>query len=170
MRYKLTMPLAVLIGLSLVIGYSFRPSLQAQQPEERGGRSAQEATGDASAKESEEGKSMMQCPMMAGLKGLDLFADSPEVLRSRAEGLGLSEKQVEQLEEIEESARLKAREVLTEEQQDQLKETPEGRLSMMELSRMRAMKMKKDGDGMMCPMCMKMMQKMKQQKGEKGKE
>lgn len=167
MRHKQAMLLALLIGLSLVIGSSIRPSIQAQQPELGGGEPKQEAREESSGKK---GKPTMQCPMMAGLKGFDLFADSPEVLRSRAEALRLSGEQIEQLKEIEESARLKAREVLTREQRGQWTKAPEGRVSIMELSQMRAIKMQKNGDGTMCPMCMRMMQKMKQQRDQSGKE
>lgn len=106
----------------------------------------------------------MECPMMAGLKGIDLFADSPAVLQADAKNLKLTEQQLEQLSEIEQSARQRARELLTDEQRQQLEESPDAPLSLMELG-MRRMKHMQDGDkGQMCPMCMKMM-RMKHDEG-----
>ena len=112
------------------------------------------------------GTPAMQCPMMAGLHGLELYADGPAVLLARADELGLTALQKKQLEEIRESARKQAREVLTEEQRGRLKGEPEGPLSPMALSRARMAKMK-DKEDMMCPMCMKMMQMMKEKMRQK---
>lgn len=115
-------------------------------------------------------KPQMQCPMMAGMKGMKFFADSPAVLLSRAEELGLTDKQKKRLERIQEKARRKAHEVLTAEQQKTLKDAPKGRLSMMDLAmtRMKTMMAGKKPHGMMCPTCMKMMmQKMQSRKKQK---
>lgn len=104
---------------------------------------------------------MMQCPMMACMKGMEMYADSPAVLLSQAEELELSDEQKEQLEEIEQSARQQARAVLTAEQQEQVSESPKGLLSMKDLCMMRMKNMTGRGGQkhMMCPMCMKMMKK-----------
>jgi hypothetical protein len=113
------------------------------------------------ADESAKPKMQSQCPMMASMKGMKTFADSPAVLLSQAEELGLSEGQKKRLQEIQEQARQDARDVLTIKQQETLKESPKGPLSMMDLGMMRMKKMmrQKEQKGMMCPMCMKMMQK-----------
>ena len=109
---------------------------------------------------------MMQCPMMSGLKGIDLFADSPTVLQAQKEDLKLTEQQIEQLQQIEQTARRQARELLTEQQREQLQDSPKGPLSMMELSVMRMPKTGKAPE-QMCPMCMRMMRmKDQQQKGQ----
>lgn len=99
----------------------------------------------------------MQCPMMAGLKGINLFADSPAVLLAKAEELKLTDEQLEGLEQIQMSARQQARELLTRRQQEHLKDGPEGPLSLMQLS-MQGMKGGNKSE-QMCPMCMKMMRK-----------
>lgn len=118
------------------------------------------------------GKMAMKCPMMAGMKGVDLYADSPEVLLARAEHLELSKKQKARLEKIATAARRRARRVLTEEQRKEIKNAPHGPLSMMEITKLR---MKDKGHekekGHMCPMCMKMMHKMmEKKKGRKEKD
>lgn len=122
----------------------------AQAPGEEG-QSAQEAGKSA--------KPMMQCPMMASMGGIKMSADSPMLLLSQAEELGLTKEQRKKLEEISNSAGEQARKLLTAEQQEKLKEFPKGPLTMMDLCKMRMMKMmaEKKQDGMMCPMCMKMM-------------
>jgi hypothetical protein len=111
---------------------------------------------------------MMQCPMMAGLHDLHLYADSPSVLLLKGAKLKLTEKQKAQLEKIDAAARRRARRVLNDEQREQLKEAPKGPLSMMQLSRA-GMKKGMAGKGMMCPMCMKMMQKMREKEGSPKK-
>lgn len=120
--------------------------------------------------EREKPHAKMQCPMMSGLKGIDLFVDSPAVLQAEAKDLKLTEQQLERLKEIEQSARRQARQLLTEEQRKQLLDRPEGPLSLMELSmsRMKEKRHMPDGEksGQMCPMCMKMMQMMKMKQGE----
>lgn len=112
-------------------------------------------------------KPMMQCPMMAGMSGIKMSADSPMLLLSQAEELGLSEEQQKKLDEIANAARQQARKLLTPEQQEKLKGFPEGSLTMMDLCKMRMKKMmaEKKQDGMMCPMCMKMM---REKMGSKG--
>lgn len=114
-------------------------------------------------------KMKMQCPMMSSMKGMKVFSDGPAVLLSRAEELGLTAKQKKRLEKIQQKARRKAHGVLTAEQREKLKDSPKGRLSMMEIAmrRMKKMKGQKEQHGMMCPMCMKMMRKkMSSQKDE----
>ena len=122
-------------------------------------RAADGKTGDAKksdqkgAKDASAGK--MKCPMMAGLAGLSMAADSPVALLARVGELGLDIKQKRQLEEIEASARQQARKILTDEQWEQVKQAPEGSLSITELARMGLKGKNTDG---FCPMCMKMMQ------------
>ena len=98
---------------------------------------------------------------------MKMFGDSPAVLLSQADELGLSDEQKKQLQEIEQSASQKARKVLTVDQQGKLKGLPDGPLSMMDLCSMRMKKMmgQKQKKGMMCPMCMKMMQERMHSKG-----
>ncbi|MBW3600418.1 MAG: hypothetical protein KY475_24535 [Planctomycetes bacterium] len=77
---------------------------------------------------------------------------------ARDKDLELTEQQRTQLEKILETARNKTREMLTDQQREQLEQAPEGPLSMMQI----AMLLKKDQaneeeSGPMCPMCMKMM-------------
>lgn len=97
----------------------------------------------------------MKCPMMAGLGGLSMAADSPVALLARVGELGLDIKQQRQLEEIEASARQQARKILTDKQWEQVKQAPQGRLSIAELARMGLKGKNTDG---CCPMCMAMMQ------------
>lgn len=156
MNRKLSMALGIVAGMLLVESYLHHIPTVAQQTEN-----------EADAEGNDEPS--MQCPMMAGLKGLTLFADSPEVLRSRAESLKLTQEQIAQLQEIEESARQRSLDVLTDEQRDELLPVPDERLSVMELSR-RGAKMKKDGDMKMCPMCQKMMEKMRKKRAHKSEE
>ena len=105
---------------------------------------------------------MMNCPMMAGLKGINLFADSPTFLLAQAKDLKLSEQQVEQLEQIQQTARRQARELLTDQQREQLPATAKP-LSMMEICMTRMPKTGQPPE-QMCPMCMKMMQAKKAQR------
>lgn len=137
----------LLVGL-LAGGYGLEPLVHAENPQEEA-----EDTPETSKPKME-----MMCPMMAGLKGVDLYADSPTLLAARAEELGLSEEQKKQLEKIATSARQNARDLLTAEQRDALEELPEGPLSMMQISKMRMKKMAESDSKMMCPMCMKKMQ------------
>ena len=109
---------------------------------------------------------MMQCPMMAGLEGIDLFADSPAVLQAQKDDLKLTEQPIEQLQQIEQTARRQARELLTEQQQEKLQNSPKAPLSMMELCMMRMPKTGKQPE-QMCPMCMRMMRMRDQQQNGK---
>lgn len=111
--------------------------------------------------ENAKGSAMMQCPMMACMKGMKMYADSPAVLLSQAEEFELSDEQQQQLEEIEQAARQKARAVLTAKQQEKVGESPKDPLSMKKLCMMRMKKMmEQNGQKQtMCPMCMKVMMK-----------
>jgi hypothetical protein len=158
--------LALVLAVTFTVGYSVRPSALAQDGE----KSKTQPRG-------KDAEPAMMCPMMAGVIDLRLHADSPAMLLARTNELGLTEKQVEELKKVQESARKRAREVLTEKQRGEMKGDPPGLLSVPELSRMQAAKAKdKDGKEMMCPMCLKMMQKTKQgkeskeEKGRKEKE
>lgn len=100
----------------------------------------------------------MMCPMMAGLRGVELHADSPALLAARADELNLTDEQKQQLRDIAKRAREQAREVLDAEQKQQLAEAPEGPLSPMQIARMRMKSGTGDQEkGQMCPMCMRMM-------------
>ncbi|WP_164104484.1 hypothetical protein [Candidatus Laterigemmans baculatus] len=109
-------------------------------------------------------KMMMQCPMMDALKSLQLPADAPPVLLAQDEQLQLTADQKERLREIAETARQQAREVLDEDQREQLEKAPSGPLSPMQLAHtLMKGQMGKRGDGQgkqMCPMCKKMMDQM----------
>jgi len=122
---------------------------------------------------SKSAQAMMECPMMASMKGMKAFADSPSVLLSQADELGLTAKQRKRLEKIQQKASQRAHGVLTAGQQKKLKDFPKGRLSMMDFAMMQMKKMmgQKKQQGMMRPMCMKMMQQQKKsaQKQEKRK-
>lgn len=140
--------------------YGLRPAAQGQEAD----RSVRETQGRSGEKEG--GEQMMQCPMMAGLKDLKLFADGPAALLARADELGLEAEQKRRLEEIERASRRQAAEVLDESQRGKLKDAPDERVSMMQLGRTLGKNGKMKGEGMMCPMCMKMMRQRMQ--GEHG--
>lgn len=141
--------LPLVLAVMISVGYSPRPAALAEGGEK--------PTAPAPGKDAEP---VMRCPMMAGVDHLRLHADSPAVLLARAKELGLTDKQVERLKKVQESARERARAVLTDKQLAGMKGDPSGPLSVPELSRMQGSKAKDGGGkGMMCPMCMKMMQK-----------
>ena len=121
-----SLPLLVLFSGSLVGGYGLQSFAQAQNADQ-----VEAEQGEPKAKMD------MMCPMMAGLKGVELYPDSPALLKARAEELGLEQEQKRRLEEIAESARQQARDVLNAEQRQQLQQAPEGPLSMMQVAKMR---------------------------------
>ena len=147
------------IGVVAVV-FVLRPGTQAQESQEHFSAKQKQDTAE---------RSMMQCPMMEGLKGVSLFADSPAVLAAQAKKLDLTEEQVQKLRQIEQSTREQARQILNEEQREQLADEPKDRLSMMELCmlRMKGMDMNKTEQqpGGMCPMCAKMMRQMRERQG-----
>lgn len=100
------------------------------------------------------------CPMMAGMKGITLTADSPPLLLARADDLKLTDEQKHQLKSIAVEAQRKATMVLTAQQQSMLGESPDKAMSMMEVAMMRAKDMKDEKSGGMCPMCKKNMEEM----------
>ncbi|QDT02959.1 hypothetical protein K227x_13380 [Rubripirellula lacrimiformis] len=109
----------------------------------------------------ENGKKMsMECPMITGLKGIKLTADSPPLLMARAEELNLTDEQQQQLKAIAQQAQRQATEVLTADQRSMLGETPGKAMPMMEIAMMRSMKMGEAESDMMCPMCKKKMEGM----------
>ena len=110
---------------------------------------------------------MMMCPMMAGLSAVRLYADGPAAVLGRADDLGLTADQQKKLKKIEESARRKAREVLTDKQREQVGKSSDAPLSMMDLARLGMKGKKMDG---CCPMCMKMMQTAEPKDGTAAKE
>jgi hypothetical protein len=157
MKQRLWIPAGIVL-LALAVTQAHLP-LSAEGPSRNADKSAKP-------------KMQCQCPMMASMKGMQTFADSPGVLLSQAKDLGLTDKQKKRIEEILQSARKQARAVLTADQQAKLKDSPQGPLSMMDLCMMRMKKMmgQKKQQGMMCPCCLKMMQKKLQSKGkEHGK-
>lgn len=121
---------------------------------------------DAADGQEGESKMGMTCPMMAGMKDLKLHADSPPLLAARTDALNLTKEQLQTLDAIGQEARSQAREVLTEQQREQLGDASKA-LSMMEIAKMR-MKDKPSGDSSnnMCPMCTKMMKQKMQDKSE----
>lgn len=129
-----------------------------------GYRAVAHSAEQGNAKTDQQGEMMMQCPMMAALKSVQLHADSPAVLLGQSESMELSSQQQEQLEEIAAAARQQARDILTDAQRQQLDEVPAGPLSPMQLAKLQSDGEAGEGKGEMCPMCMKMMQRMKQQK------
>lgn len=146
-RIKVRLSALLVVGAG-TMAYALFATAQGQEAE-------RQADGKA---ESQERQPMMQCPMMAGLKNIEMFPNSPALLLARAEELNLSDEQRQELEEIEQAARQKAHQVLDAEQQEKFKDAPDERQSMMELSQMQMKGMGGEGkmEGM-CPMCMKMM-------------
>lgn len=146
MRTPWLLVLSTALGLT---AFALRPDVRAQEDDQP----------DANR------ESKMQCPMMTGLKDIQLFADGPAVLLSKAGELNLSEDQKQRLQEIQESARDQAREVLNGQQREKLQNVPEERLSLMQIS-MRHMKERmqdQQQEGRMCPMCMRMMRERMQE-------
>lgn len=156
----------ILLTVASLAGAVLRAGAGAQEQDAPNARNQRQDRGQ---QERPQAEGQMQCPMMAGLKGVELFADSPAVLLAQAKELKLTEQQVQQLERLEESTRTQVRKLLTEEQRQQLEDAPKDRLSMMELCmhRMQNMPSGQDGQaGPMCPMCKQMMDKMK--RGRRG--
>lgn len=140
------------IAALALIGVAWQAT--AQQP--RGGKEAQPEQGQ-----------MMQCPMMSAIKSLELQADSPAVLLAMADKLELTQEQKQRLKNLVADTRAQARKILTDNQQQQLAEAPEGSLSMMQLA-MLVRDGRKAEQGQMCPMCMKMMRERMQAKEAQG--
>ena len=138
------------VGLITTAAFSYRAG--AQNAEEAG------ATGE------QQGKMMMQCPMMEALKSVQLHSDSPVVLLGQSKSLNLNAQQQEQLEEIAAAARQRARDVLTQNQREKLEAAPEGPLSPMQLAKLQKKGEAGESKGEMCPMCMKMMRERMQSK------
>ena len=116
-----------------------------------------------------ETSSKSMCPMMTGLTGIKLTADSPPLLMARADELNLTEQQKQQLKRIAEEAQSKATKVLTSEQRSILGDSPDKPMSMMEIAMMRSQKMHGETSGEMCPMCKKNMDEMMKRKMMKHK-
>ncbi len=113
----------------------------------------------------------MMCPMMAGLSDLELHADSPDALLSRAKELQLEESQVERLIEIQQKARKRARKVLTAKQRESLGEVSEEPITMTQLAHMRVKQEGKKGGQSkekMCPWCMKSMDRKAESEKKRG--
>ena len=123
---------------------------------------------------------------MSGPAGLRIALDSPTAILSRAKELGLDEKQRQELEKLDGSAREQARKLLTDKQRQQLGEIPPEWLSMMQMAQlqdtmqqmqlmMKQMPMSRGGQGQM-PMgqggqmqdMMQMMKMMQQIMGQGG--
>lgn len=123
---------------------------------------AKETQAESTANADGEQKMPMKCPMMTALKGLEFHADNPALLVSSAGQMKLTDGQLSRLQKLIEDSRAAAREVLTDDQRQQLDEAPEGPMSIMQLSMHRMKHHQTDGtDGQMCPMCREMMMKMK---------
>ena len=106
----------------------------------------------------------MQCPMMSAMKNLKLHADNPVVLLAMKEQLDLSEEQAKQLDALVSDVRERAKEILSDQQQQQIAQAPQGPLSMMQVMMLLR---QQPGDqreqGQMCPMCIKMMRERMEQ-------
>ena len=109
------------------------------------------------------------CPMMVGLQGIKLTADSPPLLMARADELKLTEEQKQELKSIAEEAQRKATKLLTADQKSMIGKSPGKAMSMMEIAMMRSKGMKGEKSGDMCPMCMEKMEGMKKKMMMKGK-
>lgn len=152
---KRTIGKQMLIVSSLVLAVGFGYQVFGQQTAENLERD------EANSSEAQR-KEGMQCPMMAAMKKVKLFADSPPVLLGQVEKLDLTQQQQRQLQEIGDSARKQALTVLTAEQREQVEKAPSGPLSMMQLAKLQKKEGASGKDEGMCPMCMKMMrEKMK---------
>src|SRR5262249_62079355 len=97
---------------------------------------------------------------MTGPAGLRIVLDSPAAILSRAKELGLDEKQRQELDKLDGSAREQARKLLTDKQRQQLGEIPPEWLSMMQMAQlqdtmqeqeqmMKQMPMSRGGQGQM---------------------
>lgn len=149
MKAHRTAAMALLIGTLAVAGYALQGGARAQEDRQNSAEGKERPNG---------GGPMMMCPMMARLKGVELYADGPALLMARADELDLNEDQARKLRQIVEQGREEARKILTDEQRKQLAEAPEGPLSPMQIARMRMRDQKGDQErGQMCPMCMQMM-------------
>lgn len=156
MKRTLRKQTLIVSALALTVGFG---SHVLGQTENTAPNQIEKKTESSQAEKKEGG---MQCPMMAAMKDVALFADSPPVLLGQAEQLNLTQQQQEQLQEIGESARKQALAVLNAEQRGQVARAPSGPLSMMQLAKLQ--KKEETGgeaseDKGMCPMCMKMMRK-----------
>ncbi len=116
-----------------------------------------EAQDDSPADSHNDKKMSMECPMMSGLEGIKLTADSPPLLMAGADELNLTGEQQQKLKAIAQEAQRKATEVLTEDQRSMLGELSGKAMSMMEIAMMRSTKMGDGDSDMMCPMCKKKM-------------
>ena len=115
-------------------------------------------------------KMSMECPMMTGLEGIKLTADSPPLLMANARELQLTDEQQQKLKMIAKEAQRKAGEVLTGDQRSKLGEASGKAMSMMEIAMMRAKKSGGAASEMMCPMCKEKMDGMKGMMMKKMKE
>lgn len=115
-------------------------------------------------------ESKPMCPMMAGMKGIKLTADSPPLLMARADELKLTDEQKQELKSIAEEAQRKSTKVLTAQQQSMLGESPGKAMSMMEVAMMRFKDVNDDKSDGMCPMCKKKMDEMMKVKKRNGDE
>jgi hypothetical protein len=129
---------------------------------------AQEST-QATNDRDNKSESKPMCPMMVGLQGIKLTADSPPLLMARADELKLTEEQKQELKSIAEEAQRKATKLLTADQKSMIGKSPGKAMSMMEIAMMRSKGMKGEKSGDMCPMCMEKMEGMKKKMMMKGK-
>jgi hypothetical protein len=144
--------LVVAVLASLPIVYAARSTTAAQQAPEPKEKKEDQPAGKADG----EAKGLT----MTGPAGLRIALDSPAAILSRAKELGLDEKQRQELEKLDESAREQARKLLTDKQRQQLGEIPPEWLSMMQMAQlqdtmqqmqqmMKQMPMSRGGQGQM---------------------
>lgn len=128
------------------------------------------AQDDAKTNERSDKKMPMECPMMTGLKGIKLTADSPPLLMARAEELKLTDEQLQKLKAIAQNAQRQATDVLTTDQRSMLGDSSGKAMTMMEIAMMRSQKVGDGESDMMCPMCKQKMEGMKKTMMKKMKE
>jgi hypothetical protein len=170
--------LVVAILAALPIVYAARSTTSAQQAPE-----PKEKKKDQPAGKADGGAKGLT---ITGPAGLRIALDSPAAILSRVKELGLDEKQRQELEKLDGSAREQARKLLTDKQRQELGEIPPEWLSMMQMAQlqdtmqqiqqmMKQMPMSRGGQGQM-PMgqggqmqdMMQMMKMMQQIMGQGG--
>ena len=147
----------LLLGLATIAAFTLPMGAQEKLSEQKAKKTA----------DSSQGQMAMNCPMMAGLQGVELHSDSPVLLLAQADELQLSEEQQRQLRQLVETNRRQAQAILNAQQREQLADAPEGPLTPMQIAMMRmkgnAAGQTEQQEGQMCPMCMKMMRQKHQQ-------
>ncbi|GEM_PF-3716019 len=158
--FRRLIALAVAVPLAILAAYSWPPPATGQDKQPTVSESAQ-TDSDPS----------MQCPMMMGLKGIQLAPDSPPLLLAEAQQWNLTAQQQQRLKQIANEARQKARQVLSEDQLEKLAGKPNQAMPLPQIAKQRMQDTKKASQDSKprCPMCQKMMQKMQSSKNKSDK-